>query len=141
MIAILLDSETRKEADHTQLEQESKGVLRFLDRAMLENYILFPDAILAVLNDLGETLTLEQAQEALANAGISVSGDVSKVHGANTLANVFSALTKIRYQFNKTRDVPENISWLIASKPESLRPLGSFLRSVAELQDGRMSRA
>ena len=97
MIAILLDSETRKEADYTQLEQESKGVLRFLDRAMLESYILFPDAILAVLNDLGETLTLEQAQEALANAGISVSGDVSKVHGANTLANVFSALTNILF--------------------------------------------
>ncbi len=134
MIAILLDSETRKEADCTRLEQESKGVLRFLDRAMLENYILFPDAIVAVLNDLGENLTLEKVQEALANAGVSVSGDVSKVRGAKVLTTIFSELTETRHEFNKTRDVPEIISWLIANKPESLRPLGNCLRGVVRLQ-------
>ena len=39
-----------------------------------------------------------------------------------------------RQEFNKTRDVPEIISWLIVNNPERLRPLGNFIRNVASLQ-------
>lgn len=134
MIAILLDSETRKEAERTQLEQDSKGALRFLDRPMLENYILFPDGIVAVLNGLGENVTIEHVQNALVNAGFSGDSDVDTIHGANILNTVFSELSETRHEFNKTRDVPEIISWLIANNPESLRPLGNFLRKVMELK-------
>ena len=133
MIAILLDAETRKEAEIVRLEAESKGVLRFLDRTMLKNYILFPEAIVAVLNSLGENVRLEQVEEALTNAGFSGTDDLSKVHGANVLKNIFSKISETRHEFNKTRDVPEIISWLIVNKPERLRPLGDFLRDVAGL--------
>ena len=135
MIAVLLDGESRKEEECSRLEKTSKGALRFLDRAMLENYLLFPDAIVAVLNDLGESVTIEQAQKALVNADFPNACDVSKVHGANMLNNVFLELSETRHEFNKTRDVPEMISWLIANDPELLRPLGNFLRNVAALND------
>ena len=133
MIAILLDSEARKEVERTQLEQDSKGVLRFLDRPMLENYILFPDAIVAVLNGLGENVTIEDVQNALENAGFSGASVVNKIHGANVLNTVFSELSETRHTFNKTRDVPEIISWLIENNAETLRPLGSVLRNVMGL--------
>jgi hypothetical protein len=134
MIAILLDAESRKEAEIIRLEAESKGVLRFLDRTMLENYILFPEAIMEVLNSLGENVSLEQVEEALKNAGFFGADDFKKVHGSNVLKDIFSRLSESRQEFNKTRDVPEIISWLIVNEPEKLRPLGSFVRSVANLK-------
>lgn len=131
MMAILLDGESRNEVERIRLEDDSKGVLRFLDRAMLENYILFPEAIMAVLNDLEENFSIEEVKKALADADFSESDDVCKVHGANVLKKVFSKLSESRHEFNKTRDVPEIVSWLIANNPERLQPLGDFLRKIA----------
>lgn len=126
-----MDGESRKEVERIRLENDSKGVLRFLDRTMLENYILFPEAIMAVLNDLEENFSIEEVKKALADADFSESDDVCKVHGANVLKKVFSELSESRHEFNKTRDVPEIVSWLIANNPERLQPLGDFLRKIA----------
>ena len=139
MIAILLDAESRKDAEIVRLEAESKGVLRFLDRAMLENYILFPEATMEVLNSLGENISLEQVDEALIDAGFSEADDLNKIHGANVLKNIFYKLSESRQEFNKTRDVQEITSWLIANKPEKRRPLGNFIRSVASLKFSTLS--
>jgi hypothetical protein len=104
MIAILLDGESRKEDERNRLERESGGVLRFLDRTMLENYVLFPEAIVALLNDLGEAVTLEQVKDALRIAGYTGAEDVRAIHGANILKKVFSDLSEARHEFTKTRD-------------------------------------
>jgi predicted ATPase len=134
MIAILLDGESRTEAERNQLEQKSNGVLRFLDRIMLENYILFPEAIHDVLNNLGENVSLDNVMLAMKKAGYTEADDVRKVHGAKMLKAVFSDLSGARHEFNKTRDVPEIISWLVENNPDALQPLGKFLRSVAALK-------
>lgn len=133
MMAILLDGESRKDEERSRLEKESNGVLRFLDRTMLENYILFPEAIMAVLNDLDENFCIEEVEGAMTNAGFSESDDVSVIHGADVLKKVFSELSESRHEFNKTRDVPEIVSWLITNKPDTLQPLGDFLRKIASL--------
>lgn len=133
MMAILLDGESRKEKERSRLEKESDGVLRFLDRTMLENYILFPEAIMAVLNNLDENFSIEEVERAMTDAGFSESDDVSVIHGADVLKKVFSELSEARHEFNKTRDVPEIVSWLITNKPDTLQPLGDFLRKIASL--------
>jgi len=131
MLAILLDGESRTETECSRLTEESQGALCFLARRMLENYLLSPKAIMAVLNGLGESISLEQVKEALANAGFPEGGDESKAHGANVLKAVFSKLSESRHEFRKTRDVPEIVTWLIDNESEWLRPLGDCLRSVA----------
>lgn len=136
MIAILLDGESRGVEERKRLELESKGVLRFLDRTMLENYVLQPEAIAAVLNNLGEKVTLEEVRRALSESGYSGTEDVRAIHGANILKKLFSDLSGARIEFTKTRDVPEIFSWLLENKPEELKPLGEFLRNVVRSKHG-----
>ena len=131
MVAILLDSEKRGAQECLRLEQESNGVLRFLTRTMLENYFLIPDAITAVLNELGEQVEFEIVAAALSKA--IGSSDIVALDGAKILKSIFSELSEARHEFTKTRDVPQLTTWLLTNKPEALEDLRVFLRSLVGL--------
>jgi predicted ATPase len=51
-IAITLDRESRRQSEMEDLTKESKGLIKFLPRRTYENYLLDPEAITAVLNEL-----------------------------------------------------------------------------------------
>ncbi|QRX82290.1 AAA family ATPase [Glaciimonas sp. PAMC28666] len=127
MVAILLDSELRSSAACAKLEADSNGALRFLKLTMLENYLLVPDAITAVLNDLKELVSLEQVTAALEIAKKNSEG------GANILKQVFSSLSDARHEFKKTRDAPRIVSWILLNSPHELLELGNFLREIVGL--------
>lgn len=89
MVAILLDKESRKKNECTRISKESAGMIHFLERTMLENYILHPGAISAVLSDLGEDVSVDTVSAELSSA----SGDGSHtLDGAKVLAGLFSKL-------------------------------------------------
>lgn len=127
MVAILLDKENRKKAECARISKESAGVIHFLERAMLENYVLHPLAIAAVLSELGEEVSVDAVESELSSA----SGEkLRTLHGAQVLAGVFSTVSDARLEFRKTRDTPQLIRWLLANQPSALVELEVFLREL-----------
>ena len=66
MVCILLDGENLTEEKRKEIETTSSGNLRFLERRMLENYLLFPLAIQAALNEQGQEVEIREVEAALA---------------------------------------------------------------------------
>lgn len=127
MVAILLDKESRKKSECTRISKESAGMIHFLERTMLENYVLHPGAISAVLSNLGEDVSVDTVSAELSSA----SGDGSHtLDGAKVLAGLFSKLSEARLEFRKTRDTPMLIGWLLANQPSALLELEAFLRQL-----------
>lgn len=128
MVAILLDRENRDERECSKLTKESNGALRFLDRPMLEDYVLSPDAVSATLNALGEDCTIEQVKVELDQR--LTARMTSKKTAAVILEEIFSTLSEARHEFKKTRDVPALIAWLLENNQSFLDPLGSFMQTL-----------
>lgn len=131
MVAVVLDRERRKPEEVQKLESDVRGRLRFLPRRMLENYLLHPGAICAVLNELES----DCCDEAKVRAKLCEAGqvqdldelDLDQVDGAALLSKVFSDLTTARFEFRKTRDVPSLAEWLVVNDKVALAPLGDWL--------------
>ena len=128
MVAILLDREHRSEEECLKLEKQS--TLKFLERRMLENYVLIPEAIASVLNALGEAVMVEKISELLVGRGITETVDFTKLDGAKVLKEIFAEVSEARHEFKKTRDVPELISYLIANQTDKLSELGAHLKKL-----------
>lgn len=106
-------------------------MLMFLDRTMMENYVLHPHAIAQILHDHDESVGPENITTHLAK--VVQPGQESAADAATILAEIFSTFTNNKTEFRKTRDVPALIFWLLEHDPEFLAPLGSFLRQVFKL--------
>ena len=128
MVAILLDRELHSKEECAKLEKKSN--LKFLERRMLENYVLIPEAIATVLNALGESVTTEKITELLKNRGVTETSDFTKLDGAKVLKEIFTEVSEARHEFKKTRDVPELISYLIANQTDKLSELGTYLKKL-----------
>ena len=135
MVAILLDREARTPEERQAIERNSAGKLRFLDRAMLENYLLEAAAIAAVLVELGQPTTPSAVENALLTAcgGSDPPDDIAAFNGAAILKEVLSQLSESRLEFRKTRDVPALVGWLIENDRERLAPLRICLRKTFDL--------
>ena len=126
IVCILLDGESRSKKSRDDVEAASGGKLRFLDRRMLENYLLHPVALKAAFLELGKSVSLENVTELLVkNLGAT---DVGEIDGAAVLKSIFSELSEATLEFRKTRDVPILIDWLLENEPEYLAPLRICLR-------------
>lgn len=128
MVAILLDRELHTKVECAKLEKKSD--LKFLERRMLENYVLIPEAIAAVLNALGETVTVEKISELLKSREVSETSDFAKLDGAKVLKEIFTEVSDARHEFKKTRDVPELISYLLVNQTDKLSELGAYLKKL-----------
>jgi hypothetical protein len=134
MFCVLLDSENRKPEERADLERRSSEKLRFLPDRMLENYLLQHEAVHALLESFGESVTDQQVAFAIdeAKRGAVVSGK-GEVDGAALLGDVISKLTDTKHEFRKTRDVPVLVTWLIQNRPDHLGALATFLREICSL--------
>ncbi|MDM0015097.1 AAA family ATPase [Variovorax sp. J22P168] len=134
MVCILLDAEKRKPKQRQEIENRSGGKLRFLDRRMLENYLLEPNAIHAALNEIGAFFTVSQIESTLAELVPNQDPEVLEdIDGAAVLSELFSSISEATQEFRKTRDVPALVTWLLENKPESLTALKASLRRIAGL--------
>lgn len=138
MVAIALDKERRSNSEIKQVEKDCAGIVHFLPRTMLEDYLLDVDGIAAVLNQEFEDPVLRtDVEQALADAKASASyllhplNKSSKtIHAAKVLKAVFDEFGKLEYR--KTAHGPKIAEWILANNPDDLRELedwfGKFLR-------------
>ena len=104
------------------------GTTRYLDRRMLENYLLHPAAITSTLWELGLTADSEAVASLILNN--CEASDISELDAAAVLTAVFSELSESTLEFRKTRDVPTLVAWILENDPEYLAPLRLCLRNA-----------
>ena len=143
MVAIALDRERRRASEITQVEKDCEGIVHFLPRTMLEDYMLDAAAIAAILSQDSDntistadvTTALEKAQSSgscLLNSGNKRS---SELHAAKVLQFIFQELKTLEY--HKTAHGPEIVEWLLEHKPGSLAELKDWLANTLSTPHGQ----
>ena len=129
MVAIALDKERRKESEVKQIEIDCAGVVHFLPRTMLEDYLLNSEAIAAVLSqELSSVVAQADVEKALQAARASPScllkpeNKADKtIHAAKVLHSVFQTIGILEYR--KTSHGPKIAEWLLANQPNDFAEL------------------
>lgn len=134
MVAALLDRERRRDDECQRLEEDQRARLRFLPRRMIENYLLHPPAIAAVLEErepgAGDVQRVAHLLGEAAGVRALEDLDLIQADGARLLAQVFARQTDSRWEFKKTRDVPDLVDWLLVHQADLLTPLGDWLNQL-----------
>lgn len=135
MVAIALDRERRKNSEIVQIQKDCEGVVHFLPKTMLEDYLLNPEAIAAVLTIEAKTeISADQVQQALDEARTSakcllypLNSGGQELHTANVLKFAFDSLVKMEY--HKTSHGPRIAEWLIKNKPSEFQELKAWFEA------------
>src|SRR4028118_1851289 len=154
-VGFVFDRENRTKQDLTDLRKRSPEPIHFLERCMYENYLLYPDAIAAVLNreDAGreQPLTSESVREGLETNKVKLkekkdffSKDTTQqdlsnpqyvdanINAAKLLDVLFSELSEARVEFRKTTHSVMLTEWLLENNPEHFAELVQFLRGILD---------
>jgi predicted ATPase len=134
MVAITLDREARSAADVQRIKDECGGVVHFLPKTMLEDYLLDADSIAIVLSRATNTLVdTAQVEEALGKSKNEIfcllepkKSNATAYHAAKVLKNVFQTLGKRDYE--KAAHGPELVQWLLDNKAGHFDELGDWFK-------------
>jgi energy-coupling factor transporter ATP-binding protein EcfA2 len=137
MVAITLDMEDRSREEIDSILRDTDGLVHILPKPMIEDFLLSPEAIQAVLeSDLDRSVDLMEIKECLerliqdpANRFRPSSKGKSPMHAAKVLEAVFQALGGSGAYYKKTRHGPMLMDWLLESKPEHLDGLIEWFRN------------
>jgi hypothetical protein len=138
MVGIALDRERRQEKEIKQIEDDCGGLVAFLPKVMLEDYLLDPEAVANVLSAAGEEgVTVAAAKRALAKASkvnlLRPQHPTDKSpHAANVLQTTFEDLTEARQSYRKAEHSLLLAKWIIENKPDVLVELGAWLNGLVE---------
>ncbi len=145
-IGFLLDDEGRSEATKQGLRKRAKAPLWFTSRRMFENYLLDPEAITLVLNQLdpdrpGGTISPTQVQSWLDSNGRHTKyGKPRADHESDQwaryvradmlLKDLFNDLSDTRVSYVKTVHSVALAEWMIDNKPDALKDIVDLLRTA-----------
>jgi predicted ATPase len=147
-VAIVFDREDYDEQARKELSRKSGGLARFLRRRMFENYLLHPQALAAVANQLEnfrsqaisaeEVLAIIDAEKAKPKyygseeAWKDDEHWILNINGAGLLDTVFKTLSENRYEYHKIDHGLLLTREIIRIDPAFLRELAEFLSSILD---------
>lgn len=149
-IGFIFDRECRSEQEILDLQKRSINPVRFLNRRMYENYLLHPESIAIVLNDLDDSkespLTVAEVNAVLHQAmqnkhyfpkhnqdNLQDSEWIlNNIDAAKLLQDLFSTLSETRVEFSKTRDSIRLTECLLEKQPEVFREIANTLDEVLD---------
>jgi energy-coupling factor transporter ATP-binding protein EcfA2 len=141
-VGFLFDLEDRGESDRADLERATDIKVRFLDRRMIENFLLDADAIRELLQalDPGNEVSAETIRGWLENARCNEEFCSQRItatqlnldplkwtHGKRLLNLAIVEFTSGRHSFINTRDAEILASYVLAKSPASLAPVALVL--------------
>jgi hypothetical protein len=158
-ICFIFDSEFKNEKDKEDISRRSSVPVYWLERVMVENYLIDADAIAVILNKIrisyeisSETINSESVQNWIINnfnnkkyypsvfqkdsEQYQIEDDMwlIKIHGASFLEDLFHLYFEEKYTFQKTYDSVNIANWLIENDRESIARLKTeiinFLNTV-----------
>jgi predicted ATPase len=146
-LAFVFDREDRTPDEMESVISQSCGLVHFLPRRMYENYLLSPEALCAVMNELPhfrpDSISVEEVSQWILDNGsnpkyeaasLTVFGKewLEKVHAGKLLNELFDQLSQNRYVYRKTEYGVRLTSWLLKNQYDSIKELADFLLSIIE---------
>jgi hypothetical protein len=144
-VGFIFDTECRTREEKAELISRSRGLLKFLPRRMYENYLLNPEAIAAVANEIEgfsvESVTAGKVGEVIAEmvrdsrhacpaqAAVHGSGWAASANAAEVLREIFSNLSQSRVRFDKVKHAVRLTRWLIDNSPDDLTEILDLVKS------------
>ena len=141
-LAFSFDREMRAVADIEDLKARSGGLVRFLPRRAYENYLIEPDAIVAVMNAelAGASIDILRVLEWLsANARSYCSKDAPFAEdstdwkrtgdAAKLLKRLFSDLSETKLEYRKTTHSVMLTEWLLGNGRQRLLEIVDYVDS------------
>jgi len=154
VLGFVFDQENRTQQNMDDLKRRNPKRVHFLEKCMYENYLLYPDAIAAILNEYNleqDALTNETVQKELeSNKNIlkekkdafpkdttpeqrSDPQYVDKnINAAKLLGMLFTQLSVAPLEFDKTEHSVMLTEWLLKNNPDSFAELVQFLQGIIE---------
>lgn len=147
-VGFIFDRERRREEVIKRLQDQLGNRIRFLQRRMYENYLLIPESVAAVVNDiqgfsdkpldaahvaewieanrwhkdyLGKSVPQEKQRDSTWNR----EGD-----GARLLQRLFRELSDRRVEYNKVEHGRALTAWIVRNAPHELSEIGDMLRDL-----------
>ena len=137
MSGIVLDRDGRPKTQCEKIEKESMGLIHFLARPMLEDYLLRPAAIAELIRErtgivvsADEVTAKLETAKLIADCWIEPKAKTSELHAAKALKYVCHELTDGKLEYSKTRDGPALVEHLLRFEPDGLIQLKELLRTV-----------
>ena len=137
MSGIVLDREGRHKTQCEKIEKESSGLIHFLARPMLEDYLLSPAAIVELIRErtgivvsVDEVTAKLETAQSIAECWIRPKAKTSELHAAKALKYVCHELTDGKLEYSKTRDGPVLVEHLLRFEPDALIELKVLLQAV-----------
>ncbi|MDG7000344.1 MAG: AAA family ATPase [Nitrososphaerota archaeon] len=149
-VGFLLDQDGRAPADMQRAIADTKGAVSFLQRRMLENYLLNPvvisEIIVRELGDAESNVTSTTVEQWLRAHGMEskylaeseqfgTPAWLNHMHGGRLLYDLFADLTNAKLEFKKTRHCVLMVQRLLELEPDFLDPLvGELKGKLADVQ-------
>lgn len=146
-IGFILDDEGRTITQKQKLQTAGKSLVHFTKRRLYENYLLYPKAIVEIVNGIEgfreKPVTEEEVAKWFQNKENESEYNRPKidtvgkkweeyVHGAKILEDLFSDLSETRVQYEKTKHSVAITEWLIDNAPEQLEELAELISSIVK---------
>lgn len=135
MVAIALDRERKTKSAIEQIEKDCAGIVHFLPRPMLEDYLLNEVAIAYVINlSFKKQINAQQVSDALVAAKVVERNllfpkrkNDETLHAANTLDSLFQSFGGVGAEYKKTVHGPMLAEWILKNTPNEFEELKSWL--------------
>lgn len=140
-LSFALDLEELTVGERQELVKASGGLVKFLPRRCIENYLLHPKAISQVMPAAGSDQDIlmwlnSKSGDQRYRASKLWGGDLKalpwlvKVDAAKLLSDLFSDLTPTKEEYRKTLHSPLLMQWIIENDAQHLAELSGFVRSL-----------
>jgi ABC-type uncharacterized transport system ATPase subunit len=139
------DADGRSDTERAAVRRRSGGLIKFLPRRMIENYLLHPDAVAALLSRVPscapnlssrqdiDRWVREKGARFLPH-GLLVEpwskAWLEHVHGARLLEALWGEASAGTRRFQRTRDSLAIAEWLVDNEPNALLELVEFLEDA-----------
>lgn len=141
-VGFLFDAECRTKEQQSDMRRRSRNRVDFLPRRMLENFLLIPKAIVALINcaDNSRAAPVTEGEvQAFIDArshdarylcpaeGAQERSWIERIDGAKVLREMFSALTESRVRYEKTEHSVALVEWIIKHESDALKEIADIL--------------
>jgi energy-coupling factor transporter ATP-binding protein EcfA2 len=143
-IGFIFDGEGLSQKEQEDIHRQGGGIVYFLPRRMYENYLLNPEAIAYVLSQLDENIRITSDEiskwieennkrpEYFRDKKIPDGNWLENIHGAKLLNDLFTSLTKERYEYDKVEHGIMLTKWLIENRLNELKEVEELIHKVLE---------
>jgi hypothetical protein len=145
-LAITLDRENRREEELSKLEKDTNGLVKFLPKPMIEDYLLDPDAVLNCIREtinnpiISSQINIDNVRDCIEKEKLKKENKLgSEFHAAKCIKLAFEKITSdfnSPHEYNKITHGTKIAEYILSKNPDHFNELKQWLTSIIDAIDG-----